>query len=90
MGMIEKQKERVKAFEAAAQVNELFDRAITELKIRSDAALCRSLGVAPPVISKMRHARLPVGDSMLIRLHEVLGWGIVDMKKELGLPSLAA
>jgi len=34
------------------------------LKLKNDAALSRALEVAPPVISKIRHRRLPVGASM--------------------------
>lgn len=38
--------------------------------LKNDAELARRLGVAPPVISKMQHGKLPIGDSFLIRIHD--------------------
>ena len=46
----------------------LLDSLIERLNLKNDAALSRALEVAPPVISKIRHRRLPVGASMLIRM----------------------
>src|SRR3546814_15048298 len=51
--------------------NHLLDSLIEKLHLKNDAALSRVLEVAPPVISKIRHRRLPVGASLLIRMHEV-------------------
>lgn len=50
--------------------NALLDLAREMLKAKNDAALCRALGVAPPVISKVRHARLDVGPALVIKIHE--------------------
>jgi hypothetical protein len=41
--------------------NNLLDTLIKHLHLKNDAALSRALEVAPPVISKIRHRRLPVG-----------------------------
>lgn len=41
--------------------NRLLDTLIVHLNLKNDAALSRALEVAPPVISKIRHNRLPVG-----------------------------
>ena len=38
----------------------------------------------PPVISKIRHHRLPVGASLLIRMHEISGMSIRDLRDLLG------
>ena len=38
-----------------------------------DAALARALKVTPPVLSKTRHARLPVGPGMILKLIEHAG-----------------
>ena len=54
------------------------------LKLKNDAALSRALEVAPPVISKIRHRRLPVGASMLIRMHEVSDLSIKDLRSLMG------
>ena len=57
---------------------------IGKLHLKNDAALCRALEVSPPVISKIRHRRLPIGASMLIRMHEVSGMSINDLRLLMG------
>lgn len=64
--------------------NRLLDALIQLLRLKNDAALSRALEVAPPVISKIRHRRLPVGASMLIRMHEVSGLTIRDLRYLMG------
>ena len=64
--------------------NHLLDTLILHLQLKNDAALCRALKVAPPVISKIRHHRLPVGASILIRMHEVSGLTIKDLRYLMG------
>jgi hypothetical protein len=49
-----------------------------------DAALSRALEVAHPVLSKIRHYRLPVGASMLIRMHEASGLSIRELRDLMG------
>ncbi|MCX7283937.1 MAG: hypothetical protein NTX28_07810 [Novosphingobium sp.] len=60
--------------------NALLDLASEMLKAKNDAQLSRALAVAPPVISKIRHARLPVGATLVIKLHEVTGLSVADIK----------
>ena len=55
-----------------------------KLGLKNDAALSRLLEVAPPVISKVRHHRLPVGASLLIRMHEVSELSIKDLRILMG------
>ena len=57
---------------------------IGKLKLKNDAALSRALEVAPPVISKIRHRRLPVGASLLIRMHEVTDLSIAELRSLMG------
>lgn len=64
--------------------NMLLDTLIQRLHLKNDAALCRALEVAPPVISKIRHKRLPVGASMLIRMHEVSDMSIRELRDLMG------
>lgn len=64
--------------------NHLLDSLIEKLKLKNDAALSRALEVAPPVISKIRHRRLPVGASLLIRMHEVSELSIRDLRILMG------
>ncbi|MDB5992571.1 MAG: hypothetical protein JWQ10_3974 [Herbaspirillum sp.] len=62
----------------------LLDALIEKLHLKNDAALSRALEVAPPVISKIRHRRLPVGASLLIRMHEVSDLSIRDLRILMG------
>jgi hypothetical protein len=64
--------------------NRLLDTLIENLRLKNDAALSRALEVAPPVISKIRHHRLPVGASLLIRMHEVSELSIRDLRYLMG------
>lgn len=64
--------------------NQLLDTLVSTLRLKNDAALSRALEVAPPVISKIRHRRLPVGASLLIRMHEVSGMSIRDLRDLMG------
>ncbi|MDQ9170351.1 hypothetical protein Q8A64_07985 [Oxalobacteraceae bacterium R-40] len=57
---------------------------IGKMNLKNDAALSRALEVAPPVISKIRHRRLPVGASLLIRMHEVTDLSIQELRELMG------
>jgi hypothetical protein len=43
-------------------------------------SMARALGVPPPVISKLRHRRLPVGLTLLSRIHEENGSPIRELQ----------
>ncbi|MDO8714003.1 MAG: hypothetical protein Q7K13_05940 [Polynucleobacter sp.] len=62
----------------------LLDAIIKQLNLKNDAALSRALEVAPPVISKIRHHKLPIGASLLIRMHEVTDLSIKDLRDLMG------
>ncbi|MEJ7804474.1 MAG: hypothetical protein WKG03_00930 [Telluria sp.] len=64
--------------------NRLLDTLLDQLNLKNDAKLARALDVAPPVISKIRHLNLAVGASMLIRMHEVSGLSIRDLRYLMG------
>jgi hypothetical protein len=64
--------------------NHLLDTLREKMHLKNDAALSRMLEVAPPVISKVRHRRLPVGASLLIRMHEVTGMSIRELRDLMG------
>ena len=72
------------ADQLAYDPNNLLDSLIEKLSLKNDAALSRALEVAPPVISKIRHRRLPVGASLLIRMHEVSDLSIKDLRILMG------
>jgi hypothetical protein len=54
------------------------------MQLKNDAALSLLLEVAPPVISKIRHRALPVGASLLIRMHEVTQMSIRELRALMG------
>jgi hypothetical protein len=98
LATLEKLKEQIREIEenlaiATAQDDEkklntknqsqLVDLLLETLRLKNDAALSRLLEVEPPVISKIRHGRMPVGAAMLIRLHEESGLSIGAMKEYL-------
>lgn len=64
--------------------NALLDELTKRLSLKNDAALARALEFAPPVISKIRHGRLPVGAIALIRMHEVSGIEIKELRELMG------
>lgn len=58
----------------------LLDTLIAKMRLKSDADLCRVLEVNAPVISKIRHGRLPVGPTILLRMHEESNLSIRELK----------
>jgi hypothetical protein len=62
----------------------LLDHLVARLNLTSDAALSRVLGVSPAVISKIRHRRVPVGASMLVRMNNVTDLSIKDLRLLMG------
>jgi hypothetical protein len=69
--------------------NRLLDELLRLLSLKNDAALARTLQVAPPVLSKIRHYRLPVGATMILRIHEIGNIPVKDIRDFLGLPFVA-
>lgn len=62
----------------------LLDTVIERFGLKNDAALCRKLCVAPPLISKIRNRRVPLGDNMLVLLHEETGLSISELRSLMG------
>jgi transcriptional regulator with XRE-family HTH domain len=53
-----------------SQGKKLIDGLVKLHGLKNDAALSSKLGVAPPVISKIRNDSLPVGPALLIKIHD--------------------
>jgi len=79
-----RQMETLKTSDQYYDPNHLLETLIQKLNLKNDAALSRALEVAPPLISKIRHRRLPVGASLLIRMHEVSDLSIKDLRELMG------
>lgn len=60
--------------------NYFLDGLITLLKLKNDAALARAIAVSPPAVSKLRHGRLPVTATLLLRLHDYTGLSIAELR----------
>jgi hypothetical protein len=66
--------------------DKVLDAIIARLQLKNDAALSRALAVAPPVISKIRHRTLPIGATILLRMHEISDFSIRELKALMGTP----
>ena len=66
--------------EAQYDPNRVLDAIIDKLRLKNDAALSRVLEVAPPVISNIRHNTLPIGATILLRMHEVSDFSIRELR----------
>lgn len=62
----------------------LLDSLQEKLSLKNDAALSKFLKVAPPVISKIRNKKLPVGPGMLIHMHESTDMSIKELRALMG------
>ena len=63
---------------------DLLDALIKKLSLKNDAALSRALELAAPLISKLRNDGLPVSAFVLIRMHEVSGLSIAELRGLMG------
>lgn len=64
----------------------LLDGISNFLKLRNDAQLARALGVAPPVISKIRSRTHAITHRLLIHMHDATGLALDDIRKMGGIP----
>lgn len=62
----------------------LVDALISHLNVKNDAALARVLDVLPPVVSNFRHNRIPLGASLLIRMHDASQLSIAELRSLCG------
>ncbi|AMO94534.1 hypothetical protein CFter6_1837 [Collimonas fungivorans] len=63
----------------------MLDVVISNQNLENDAALARVLKVAAPVISKVRNNVLPVGPTLLVKLHEATGMTTREIKALAGI-----
>ena len=69
-----------------APANYLLDHVMGHMKLTKDCELAKALGASPPQISKMRSAKVGVGPVILVRLNELTGISIKELKALAGLP----
>jgi plasmid maintenance system antidote protein VapI len=66
--------------------NALFDVIIARFQLKNDADLAHKLRVAPPVVSKIRHERLAIGPTLILRMHEIFGLPVEEIRAVGNLP----
>lgn len=64
--------------------NTMLDTVLAKMQLRNDAALSRMLEVQAPVISKIRHHRMPVSGALLVRIHEATGLSVRNLQDLMG------
>lgn len=62
----------------------LLDTLLKRLELKNDKALAARLDISAPVISKIRHRILPVGSTILIRMHEISDISIKELRALMG------
>ena len=68
-----------------SQAAQLFDAIQLETSLRTDAALAEAIGIEPSNLSRLRHGHRPISDGVLLRIHEITGWPIREIKGALGM-----
>lgn len=64
----------------------LIDFLVDELNLKNDAALCRLLGLNPPVISKIRNRVLPITGDTLVRMQDLTNISVDTLREVAGIP----
>lgn len=64
--------------------NNLLDQFIERNQLKNDAAMCRMLGVEPPMISKLRHGHTAFGPHLAILLLVRGDMSLDDLRQALG------
>lgn len=67
--------------------NHFIDVLLAQFQLKNDAALCRLLEIAPPVLSKIRHKRLAISAAILLRVHEKTEIPVRELKALAGMAS---
>lgn len=62
----------------------LLDHLMDRHALKNDSALSRFLGVAPPIISKIRNDKYPVGASFILKCHEIGGMSVAEVRAFIG------
>ncbi|GJI94050.1 hypothetical protein RugamoR57_07680 [Duganella caerulea] len=62
----------------------LLDALLERLHLKNDAALSRLLEIEAPTISKIRHRRVNIGATLLLRMHEVSDLSIEELRSLMG------
>lgn len=65
----------------------LLDSLIGRFMLRNDLALARKLHLPHPCVSRVRHRKLALSAAIFLRIHEVTGIPIAELRDLAGMPS---
>jgi plasmid maintenance system antidote protein VapI len=65
---------------AARCPHPLLDTVLERMNLRNDACLARALALSPPSISKVRRGRVAVSAELVLRIHEVVGLPVAELR----------
>jgi plasmid maintenance system antidote protein VapI len=71
-------------YRAGYTPNHLLDTLMDRLRLKSDAALARALGIPASTISKVRNRQMAVNSTLLLAAHEVTEMSIRELRTLLG------
>ena len=74
----------MKTLENFQDASGLINKVITLMGLKNDAALARSFDLAPPVLSKLRSQAIPVGNSFILKCHEIAGMTLPEIRSYVG------
>lgn len=60
---------------------QLLDELEKRFEIKNDRQLSEKLDLAPPVISRIRNKKTKVSGDVMIKIHEVFGLSIAEIKE---------
>lgn len=62
----------------------LLDAVISKHGLKNDAALSRMFEIAPPLVSKVRNKRMPVGSTLILKCIEIGGMTAPEVRAYIG------
>jgi uncharacterized protein (DUF2336 family) len=65
----------------------LLDVMSNRFDCKNDAALSRLLQLPPAVVSKLRRKQASITSGILVRMHDITGWSISDLRSHMGIKS---
>jgi plasmid maintenance system antidote protein VapI len=60
--------------------HDLLDILKDELDLKSDADLAEELGLAKPVLSKIRHGKVKISAGHILKIYDATGWSIEKIR----------
>ena len=65
----------------------LLDTMLDRFQFKNDAALARALELPPSVVSKLRRKQASITAAILVRMHDITGWAVADIRALMGTKS---